>query len=222
MDTKKRLSRSAINGMKKDELKDALMDLMQCCGDEDTLSSQSQNNAPDAMLHEVTLIEVMKELKLFRSQVTDLQAKLDELTQRNPSDHSNDASAERPDAVHELPSHSSSLADIVRTSVKSEIDDENVRREVIMSSVPEEGKDADFIHVLCNQMNFDQRPKAVQRLGRRSSGSANRSRPMKVSFDTEFDARTFRSWFEQKRSELEATGQSNLSNIHMRRAKTKR
>ena len=61
-------------------------------------------------------------------------------------------------------------------TVKSAFSDEKVKQEVIVSRVPEEDKDNEFMTDLCNKIEFTPKPKALMRLGQRHPG---RCRPIK-------------------------------------------
>ena len=85
MDAKKRLSRSTISNMKKGELKDILIELMHGSGEDGDDAQISQ--LPSKNSHGVTLGDIMNELKFLRSQVDELNIKMDELKNRPTGDH---------------------------------------------------------------------------------------------------------------------------------------
>ena len=151
---------------------------------------RSAENTVSSALNDIKTYcqSLQDENAIMKQQLADIQ--------QNVLDCKN-ASMASPTPVQSSPT---SFADVVRKTVKTAFDDEKVRQEVIVSRAPDEGNDNDFISGLCDKMDFAPKPKAVMRLGQNLV--TGRCRPLKVSFDTEFDARTFKARLEQAINEL--------------------
>ena len=94
-----------------------------------------------------------------------------------------------------------SFADVVRETVKDTLYDVKVKSQLILSTVKEEdgmGKDAEYMTVLCNKLNHKTQVKHITRIGKKT---ANSHRLMKVTFETEFDARSFKARYEEMKLE---------------------
>jgi hypothetical protein len=68
------------------------------------------------------------------------------------------------------------------------MNDEKTRNEVVISQMPENKRDVEDIEELCAVVQVAVRPTAVSRLG---NDTTKHPRPVKISFPTPFDARTF-------------------------------
>jgi hypothetical protein len=75
-----------------------------------------------------------------------------------------------------------------KRSLKSVMNDEKTRSEVVISQIPENKRDVKDIEELCAAVQITVRPTAVSRLG---NDTTKRPRPVKLTFPTPFDARTF-------------------------------
>lgn len=87
-----------------------------------------------------------------------------------------------------------SVADVVKASVCSALDEEKAKKEVVIQKLPENDRDVQDVHELCEKITVTVKPETVIRLGK---PNPNRPRSLKVSFPTSFDARTFMSKVEQ-------------------------
>lgn len=88
--------------------------------------------------------------------------------------------------------------DVVRQTVQSTLAEQNSQAEVVISGVEERGQDTAFIHELCAQMNFSQKPVSLNRVGQKPKDG---HRLMKVSFPSQFDARAFKSRYNQLKND---------------------
>jgi hypothetical protein len=100
------------------------------------------------------------------------------------------------DANHATIAHPDPNPEVMRKALQSVLVGEKLKSEMVISNVEEDGKDAEFISRLCNQIDFKVVPNGCVRLGEKTN---SRRRPLKVTFQTEFDARAFRSRCEQNR-----------------------
>jgi ankyrin repeat protein len=92
------------------------------------------------------------------------------------------------------------------------MNDAKTKNELILTGV-KEGDDQQFLGDLCNKMNVSSTTYDQVRIGRKND---ERSRLLKLTFPTNFDARKFMAKFDQLRSE-----KAELPNIRMRLGKTK-
>jgi len=136
----------------------------------------------------------------LRDQVQLLQGKLDSIP---PSVVNPPTDSMR---IHDEPTQS--VADVVAKAVRSTLDDEKFKTEMIISNVNEGGNDSTFVSDLCSKIDCRSVPQEISRLGRKSD---EHPRLLKVTFPTEFDARAFRSRFDQKKRES-----AELPNIRVR------
>ncbi|ELU11758.1 hypothetical protein CAPTEDRAFT_198633 [Capitella teleta] len=92
-----------------------------------------------------------------------------------------------------------SFADVVRKTVQSTLLDEQNKSQMTISNVDEDVKDVkdeDFIKSICDRIDSKVLPKGTMRLGKKID---TRERPLKVTFETEFDVRPFRSRCDQNK-----------------------
>jgi len=89
-----------------------------------------------------------------------------------------------------------SFADAVKKSVQTALQEERSKCDVIITKVEENGQDEIFVENLCSKITCDAKPTSVSRLGRKTE-TASHHRLLKVTFSTNFDARAFRSRFEE-------------------------
>ena len=107
-----------------------------------------------------------------------------------------------------------SFAQVVRNSVRETMLEENTKTQLILSRIEEETDVETLVSNICNTMSVTSKPTGVERLGKKSEG---KKRLIKATFQTPFDARTFKSRFD----ELRKDGDSDLPNIRVRTGKTK-
>jgi hypothetical protein len=104
----------------------------------------------------------------------------------------------------ELDSHTVPLAtpptfaDSVRSTMKNTIKEEKAQAQVVISNAKEENSDLQFMSSLCEKISHKSMPKNVSRRGTKLADSV---RPMVVTFDSNFDARTFMSRFDDSKSD---------------------
>ena len=113
-----------------------------------------------------------EEIASLRSEVAELRASLEPLPRPDPSAAS---------------SSTGSLARVLKSSVKCALQDMTVKKEVILY-LPENKRDHEDIDSLCQKASVTVKPSAIERIGRPKN---DRTRPLKASFPTPFDARTF-------------------------------
>lgn len=106
-------------------------------------------------------------------------------------------------------------AEAVRSSVRTVMQDEQCKAEMVFSAVEEKGKDQEFVTDLCNKMQLLAKPVEVSRLGRSKPPQTERPRLLKVTFQTAFDARTFRAKYE------ETKGTNDIPYHRLRSGRTK-
>ena len=110
---------------------------------------------------------------------------------------------------------SSNLANVVKSCVQTAFQEEKDKNDVILSNLPEnESKpDSNLVSELCHTLKFTSKSKGMSRLGRKVE---NQHRLLRVSFDSQFDARAFKSKFD----ELKQT-ESIPPNVRVRLARSK-
>ncbi|ELU03510.1 hypothetical protein CAPTEDRAFT_185844 [Capitella teleta] len=136
--------------------------------------------------------ELRAEMHELKTQMLELLSKMNMLSQTRTADQG------------ELGSHTVPLAtpptfaDIVRSTVKNTIKEEKAQAQVVISNAKEEDSDLQFMSSLCEKISQKSMSKKVSRMGTKS---ADRVRPMIVTFDSIFDARTFMSRFDDSKSD---------------------
>ena len=105
-----------------------------------------------------------------------------------------------------------SLPDMLRQSVRSALEEEKNKCEVIISRAAESDDDTAFITTLCTTMQSSTKPTHLTRLGKKG----NHPRLLKATFPSSFDARTFIAKYEEARKEKI----EELPKIRMRSSKT--
>jgi hypothetical protein len=83
---------------------------------------------------------------------------------------------------------------------------------LILSNVTEDGDDDTFLQNMSTIIKSKSQPQGATRIGRKIE---SRPRLMKITFPTEFDARTFRSRFEEARQQSD-----NPKKMRMRPSRT--
>ena len=207
----KRPTLAEINGMKKDELRDVIKELLKEPASPQVLLPDSASTQPGniiAMLQGIC--DEMKELKTanaaLRSEIGELKSQMLAL-QDNQCRCSSPSPPLQGDGCI-----TSSFADVVRSTVESTMNDAKAKNEVILTGV-KEGDDQQFLGDLCNKMNVSSTTYDQMRIGRKND---ERNRLLKLTFPTNFDARKFMAKFDQLKSE-----KAELPNIRMRLGKTK-
>jgi len=170
-----------INGMKKDELKDALTNLV--------------NNGIGTMFQTILdeIKEEKNEIKVLKDEIIELKSQ-NEMMRKELNDTKSLLTTLNSKAPQDPELQPSSFAEVVRKSVQSVIDDNKTENEVIITKVDEKVKDQKFVTDLCAQIDFGKKPNDIVRLGRKQEGQR---RPLKVTFPCPFDARTFRARFHE-------------------------
>ncbi|ELT92071.1 hypothetical protein CAPTEDRAFT_215705 [Capitella teleta] len=102
--------------------------------------------------------------------------------------------------THLHPYPFNSFTDVVKKSVHAALKEDEAKCDVIISKVEEKGKDKSFAADFCSKISFDTKPIGVMRLGRKKEDT-HHHRLLKLSFSTNFEARAFRSRFEEVRKD---------------------
>jgi hypothetical protein len=200
------LTAADINSMKTAELRKTLIDLTKA------------GNSPTPQCDMTAILNnIMVEIKKGSEERASLKAEIAELKKANedllaainsrPSPSSTLTSADVPKGT--------SFADVVRSSVRSALDDERHLKEVVISKVQEQGRDDIVVSDLCEKMDFKSRPTEVKRLGKKPT-EGNRQRLIKVTFPSAFDSRAFLSRFNETKK-----ADDTLSHIKVRPGRTK-
>jgi hypothetical protein len=110
------------------------------------------------------------------------------------------------------------MSDVVRETVTSVFEDERHKCDVVIGRAPESDNDNAFITGICEKIAFNTKPTGTQRLSKKGNNDARgRSRLLKVTFPSSFDARSFMAAFDAKRRDNEI----DLPSIRLRSGKSK-
>ncbi|ELT88854.1 hypothetical protein CAPTEDRAFT_190666 [Capitella teleta] len=123
-----------------------------------------------------------EECGLLRKQNDDLQMNTNVITEVIKSKDTRNSVTAAPTSQPSL------YSDVVRSSVRSALQDEKARNEVIVSRIKETENGTEAFRNICSEVEFDGSPSEVVRLGKKLDG---RDRHMKGTFATPFDARRF-------------------------------
>jgi len=105
------------------------------------------------------------------------------------------------------PSQQSHVAKVVQESVQSAFRKESAMKDIVIN-LPEKKNDAADIDAICEKASVCVKPSSISRMGKPRS---DRPRPLKVSFQTVFDARAFMSRIDACRKNSDDTdGMSKL------------
>ncbi|ELT90850.1 hypothetical protein CAPTEDRAFT_210967 [Capitella teleta] len=133
----------------------------------------------------------LNEIRTFHEKISSLRA---ELAAANAATNaavkelrSNSILSDPPNTITSPPP---SFTDVVCDTVKAAIKEESHKTELILSKVEEKDNDTQFLSDLCDTMQFYPIPKSFERIGRKRD---DRQRLLKVSFDTQFNARSFKA-----------------------------
>lgn len=201
-----KLTVSEVNAMKAAEMKKVLLALASA-NDDDT------NDSLSALLETVKteLANILEEVRQGKDERENLKGEIQNL-KKEIEDHRKEAKSNQESLLSEIrnlkeqvpktatstPAESeATYAQVVRSSVRSVMQDEQCKAEMIFSSVEEKGKDRDFVSNLCNKMELQTKPVEITRLGRNQPSNTERPRLLKVTFPTAFDARAFRAKYEE-------------------------
>ncbi|ELT98282.1 hypothetical protein CAPTEDRAFT_204257 [Capitella teleta] len=84
------------------------------------------------------------------------------------------------------PTFASVVCETVHNSVKTVMQEEMVKNDVIIANVQENNDDVTMVTSLCDKIGFSTKPTNVKRIGKKTN---DRHRLLKVSFNSNFDAR---------------------------------
>ena len=133
-----------------------------------------------------TLIEgqttiLMTEIQTLKDEVAALKTELAAVKPPEQSTQKNNPAAEK-----------IIICDAVKASMNAALEEEKIKKEVVILQLPEKNMDANDVSELCENV----KPEGLMRLGKVNK---DRPRPLKVTFPTSFDARAFISKIEQAR-----------------------
>lgn len=183
-----------INSMLKPELRQTLLNVLNmepwlsAAADSCSLATSIASLASELRKNNEQNQELRSEIQSLRTQVTDLQTSAPPPIPLLSTNGATSTPSAPPPA----------FADVVRSTMMSTIREEKAQAQVVISNVKEEGNDLRFMSSLCEKINNKSMPKNVSRMGTKL---ADRVRPMVVTFDSNFDARTFMSRFGDSKSD---------------------
>lgn len=148
-----------------------------------TISNDMQTMSAKQCEMECKMNEIINECATLREENKNLLAKLEHALSN--SDAASSADAHKPADVN---SASNSWTQIVKSSVRSALQDEQSKSEIVLLQMPEKKNDSRDIQTLCSKLKISVQPSAVVRLG---NDEKKAPRPVKVTFSTPFDARIF-------------------------------
>ena len=164
-----------------------------------------------ALINEQTST-LMKEIESLRGEVLSLKKELAAVKEQSALHQS----ALQQNSSDETSNSQWTLADVVKTSVKSALGDEKTKNDVIISAMPENSKDQEDVEVLCNRVQAVTEPCAVTRLGK-SKANSDHPRLIKATFPSQFDARAFLARVDEKQKK----GDQTISKIRARPGRTR-
>ncbi|ELT90552.1 hypothetical protein CAPTEDRAFT_186612 [Capitella teleta] len=186
---------SEINTMKKEDLKNTLLDLI------DYVKNAKKNDS--------VMLQILEEVKKGSNEREGLKEEMTQLKSNNEvllkelADVKSHLSALH---LHQQPTMENDsspppfFADAVKKSVHTALPEDKAKCDIIISKVEEKGKDDSFAADLCSKISYDTKPIGVMRLGRKKEDT-HHHRLLKLSFSTNFEARAFRSHFEEARKD---------------------
>ena len=193
-------SLSEINAMRKPELRQTLLNVLElepwlkAAEDSRCLATSLASLAPELRKSNEHNLEMRDEIRSLKVQMSELQARVSATDSTLPlQSSSNEATSLK------QPVPSKSFVDALRATVKDTFREEKAKSQVVISNVKEEGNDLQFMSSLCEKISHKSMPKNLSRMGAKS---ANHARPMVVTFDSNFDARTFMSRCDASKSDL--------------------
>ena len=148
---------------------------MQAMSDKMQAMSNKQSEMEDGMN------EIKDQCAKLREENINLLAKLENALSHN-------VAASSACAQQSIDSGSNSWTQVVKSSVRSALQDEQSKSEIVLLQMPEKKSDSKDLQALCSKLKISVRPSAVVRLG---NDAKKGPRPMKVTFSTPFDARIF-------------------------------
>ncbi|ELU13429.1 hypothetical protein CAPTEDRAFT_196519 [Capitella teleta] len=186
---------SEINTMKTEDLKNTLLDLI------DYVKNAKKNDS--------VMLQILEEVKKGSNEREGLKEEMTQLKSNNEvllkelADVKSHLSALHLHQQPTMENYSSPppfFADAVKKSVHTALQEDKAKCDVIISKVEEKGKDESFAADLCSKISYDTKPIGVMQLGRKKEDT-HHHRLLKLSFSTNFEARAFRSPFEEARKD---------------------
>ena len=188
-------SDAEIKAMRTDKLRVTLTDMV--------------NRIRNAPTDSAMLQEILQEIRAGNDERKALREEISQLKQCNE-----EMTKELEDIKSKFPSRAETpVADVVRDTVKSTMQNEHMKSQLILGNVEENDEDQDFINNLCSKMNLEGKPIELKRIGHKS---ADRKRLIKASFQTQFDARAFKARYTQMKKE-----DADFPSIRVRQSRSK-
>jgi len=135
----------------------------------------------------------MEELKSLRDEVAALKSELAAARECHVCRNTTSIDSRGPAKADD---NKATFADVVRQSVQSALQDERGKNDLVISRMDEQGDDEKRLADVCKTLECESKPAELHRLGSKKEG---RTRLLKVSFPTNFDARAFRASFNNRR-----------------------
>lgn len=212
---------SEVNAMNKPQLKDVVMEALNADAPTDLHAAvavlinevrKSQTESAELRQDILDLKATNEELQTKTlSSVAELKAEIAELktAMSSPRDE-----ALTPAAQTNAPP---TFADVIRKTLESSAENEQCKHELILSKAEETGDDGKFVSELCTKLDFMPKPREFTRIGKKIPA---RHRLLKISFPSHFDARKFKSSFEEIKKNDSADDVA-LPNLRIRFNRTK-
>ena len=124
---------------------------------------------------------LMNEIKILKDEVAVLKTELAAI--KTP---------DQPTSINNLAAEKLIITDAVTASMDAALEEERVKKEVVILKLPERNMDTLDVNELCKNV----KPENLIRLGKINE---RRSRPLKVTFPSSFDARVFMSKIKEMR-----------------------
>ena len=169
---------------KKDELIRMVLDERQ-----KTDGLAAQNEQLVRQIADIVTVKISDAMKPLIEEIQALKAQVAKLEATTP---------QQTNALLPTEEHGSAtryLVGVVRDTVRDNRMHDEAKAQVVIANAKDEGKDEAFITDLLRNINHNAMPKETVRIGRKTE---NKDRMMRVTFGSNFDARTFLSRFENK------------------------
>lgn len=217
---------SEVNAMNKPQLKDVVIEALNADAPTDLHAAiavlinevrKSQTETADLRQDILNLKAANEELQATTvSSVADLTAEITNL-KTAMSSLKNEVLIPAATTSNEQTNSPPTFADVIRKTLESSAENEQCKHELIISKAEETGDDEKFMGDLCTKLDFMPKPREFTRIGKKISA---RHRLLKVSFPSHFDARKFKSSFEENNRNV-STDDAALPNLRIRFNRTK-
>jgi hypothetical protein len=109
-------------------------------------------------------------------------------------------------------SKTQNYADVVRNSVREVLQEQSCKNDDMIARAEENGQDKQMVNNLCDKLDLNEKPVAVQRVGRPKTAEPPTNRLLNATFANRFDARIFLS----KADELKNDEDDSIKRIRCR------